>query len=57
MRLSQASTTNVALKRQRFSERSATTILLFDLVKTYGCRSSEHGNIEIPKEATDVRYR
>jgi len=37
-RLSQASTTNVALKREKFSERSATTILLFNLVKTYDCQ-------------------
>ena len=36
--LSQALTTNVALKRQKFSERSATTILLFKLVKTYYCQ-------------------
>ena len=36
--LSQASTTNVAFKRQKFSERSATTILLFNLVKTYYCQ-------------------
>jgi len=37
-RLSQASTTNIALKREKFSERSATTILLFDLVKTDDCQ-------------------
>ena len=36
--LLQASTTNVAFKRQKFSERSATTILLFNLVKTYYCQ-------------------
>ncbi|MFQ7682615.1 MAG: hypothetical protein ACLRIR_08360, partial [Streptococcus salivarius] len=35
---SQASTTNVAFKRQKFSERRATTILLFDLVKTDDCQ-------------------
>jgi len=36
--LLQASTTNVAFKSQKFSERSATTILLFNLVKTYDCQ-------------------
>jgi len=36
--LSQALTINVDQKREKFSERSATTILLFDLVKTDDCQ-------------------
>ena len=54
-RLSQASTTNVALKREKFSERSATTILLFNLVKTLLLLVAlGHGIFEIYKEAADI---
>lgn len=53
--LSQASTTNVAFKRQKFSERSATTILLFVLVKTLLLLVAlGHGIVEIYKEAADI---
>lgn len=53
--LSQASTTNVAFKRQKFSERSATTILLFVLVKNLLLLVAlGHGVSEIYKEAADI---
>ena len=53
--LSQASTTNVDQKREKFSERSATTILLFDLVKTDELLVAlGHGVSEIYKEAADI---
>lgn len=53
--LSQALTTNVAFKRQKFSERSATTILLFFLVKTLLLLVAlGHEISEIYKEAADI---
>lgn len=53
--LSQALTTNVAFKRQKFSERSATTILLFVLVKTLLLLVAlGHEISEIYKEADDI---
>ena len=53
--LSQALTRIVALKSQNFSERSATTILLFVLVKTLLLLVAlGHGISEIYKEAADI---
>lgn len=53
--LSQALTTNVAFKRQKFSERSVTTILLFVLVKTLLLLVAlGHVIFEIYKEAADI---
>lgn len=54
--LSQALTTNVAFKKQNFSERSATTILLFVLVKILLLLVAlGHVIFEIYKEAADIR--